>query len=97
MKFYHEIIKFDLITLIYNDVSNSLFIKYNLSKTNWKKFNKFVEKQFENIETKMFQLIQFSLNVLNNLKKAVKLLENFIVENMKKHIFKVKICDKSKK
>ena len=45
----------------------------------------------------MFQLIQSSLNVLNNLEKAVKLLRNFIVENMKKHIFKVKICEKFKK
>ena len=30
----HEIIRFDLITLIHNVVSNSLFIKYNFSKAN---------------------------------------------------------------
>ena len=45
----------------------------------------------------MFELIQFSLNVLDNLKKAVKSLKNFIVEKMKKHISKIKICDKFKK
>ena len=45
----------------------------------------------------MFQLIQSTLNVLNNVKKAVKLLKNFIVENMKKHISKVEIYDKFKK
>ena len=91
----HEIIEFSIICKNIETVDNFMNDAYNVDKTDWKKFEKYLKSKYDSNIISMQKLIENFTSI--NLKNEIILLQSIINEATNISIFKRKSCEKFKK
>ena len=91
----HEIIEFSIICKNIETVDNFMNETYNVDKTDWNKFEKYLKSMYESNIISMQKLIENFTSI--NLKNEVILLQSIINEATSISIFKRKLCEIFKK
>ena len=91
----HEIIEFSIIYKNIEIVDNCMNETYNVDKTDWNKFEKYLKSMYESNIISMHKLIENFISI--NLKNEIILLQSIINEAASISIFKRKSCEKFKK
>ena len=90
-----EIIEFSIIRKNIETVDNFINNVYNVNKTDWKKFEKYLKLMYDSNIISMQKLIENFISI--NLKNEIILLQSIINEAANISIFKRKSCEKFKK
>ena len=91
----HEIIEFSIICKNIETVDNFINDAYNVDKTDWKKFEKYL-KSMHDLNIKLMRKLSENFTSIN-LKNEIILLQSIINETTSISIFKRKSCEKFKK
>ena len=91
----HKIIEFSIICKNIETVDNFMNDAYNVDKTDWKNFEKYLKSKYDSNIISMQKLIENFTSI--NLKNEIILLQSIINEAANISIFKRKSCEKFKK